>query len=294
MRLLVVNADDFGLTESVNRGILEAHTRGILTSTTILANGAAFDSAVALARQAPGLGVGVHLNLTEGRPVASPSEVSSLLNEHGRFLRSPAALVKRVLTGRLRADEIERELSAQIEKVQRAGIGVTHLDGHKHVHMLPGILPVVLRVAQRYGISAMRWAAEHTPGVLSLLRRNPGAAQKILGQRLRARVLAAAAMGYRGRVRAAGVACPMYFFGVVQTGFLDAAALAEILWNLPEGSSELMCHPGYADAALAATGTRLVATRQRELEALTSPAIRKLIAELGIKLVNYRAVLPAR
>jgi predicted glycoside hydrolase/deacetylase ChbG (UPF0249 family) len=81
---------------------------------------------------------------------------------------------------------------------------------------------------------------------------------------------------------------------VVQTGFLDAAALAEILWNLPEGSSELMCHPGYADAALAATGTRLVATRQRELEALTSPAIRKLIAELGIKLVNYRAVLPAR
>lgn len=169
MRLLVVNADDFGLTESVNRGILEAHTRGILTSTTILANGAAFDSAAALARQAPDLGVGVHLNLTEGRPVASPAEVSSLLNEHGRFLRSAAALMRKVLTGRLRADEIERELSAQIEKVQRADIRVTHLDGHKHVHMLPGILPVVLRVAQRYGIPAMRWAVEHPPGVFSLL-----------------------------------------------------------------------------------------------------------------------------
>ena len=119
---LVVNADDFGLTQSVNAGIVEAHGHGILTSTTLLANGAAFDGAVEAARNARGLGVGVHLNLTEGRPVSNPRDVPSLVNAGGELYGGPGGVMRRLLVGQMRLEEVEREFAAQIEKVRRAGI----------------------------------------------------------------------------------------------------------------------------------------------------------------------------
>src|SRR5574337_787269 len=127
MKQLVVNADDFGLTEGINRGILEAHRRGILTSTTLLANGAALESAVALAIESPQLGVGIHLNLTQGRPVSDPYRVPSLVDEGGCFFGGPASLARRILLGKVRPAEVEREFAAQIEKVRGAGLEMTHL-----------------------------------------------------------------------------------------------------------------------------------------------------------------------
>ena len=292
MKRLVVNADDFGLTESTNLGILETHRQGILTSTSLLANGAAFDSAVALALGSPPLGVGVHLNLTDGCPVSNPSTVSTLVNEGGRFFGGPVGLAQRILAGRVRPAEVERELGAQIEKVLGAGIAITHLDGHKHVHMLPGILPIVVRLARRYGIAGLRAAIERPTNLGAFLRRHPGAARRAVTQYLRGRALALLAMDCREQLRRAGVACPMYFYGITQTGLLDGAELDAILWNLPEGTSELMCHPGYADGALRQTGTRLLAEREREREALTRPETWNLIAALGIQLVNYRRLSP--
>lgn len=290
MKRLIVNADDFGLTEGINRGIAEAHQRGILTSATLLVNGIALESAAELALRSPQLGVGIHLNLTDGRPLSDPSRVSSLVNQGGHFFGGPVDLGRRILFGRVRLAEVERELSAQIEKVRGAGIAVTHLDGHKHVHMLPGIFPIVVRLARQHGIRGVRWAVERPAGLGRLLRRNGGAAVTIIKQRLQGRALALASLALREYLPRTGLACSMYFHGITQTGFLDRAELEAVLWNLPEGDNELMCHPGYADAALRETRTRLVAERERELEALTRPEVRNLVAALDIQLINYRGL----
>ena len=292
MKRLVVNADDFGLTQSTNQGILEAHRRGIVTSATLLATGAAFDSAVALALRSPKLGVGVHLNLTSGRPLCELSSISSLVNADDHFFGGPVELAQRILIGKVRLAEVERELAAQIEKVRGAGIAVTHLDGHKHVHMLPGVFPIVVRLARQHGIPGVRVAIERPVRLGPMLRRKASAARRIVTQYLRGRSLALLAMDCREQLRRAGIACPMYFYGIMQTGFLDGTELEAILWNLPEGTSELMCHPGYADSALRETGTRLVAQRERELEALTRPETWKLVGVLGIQLINYAELMP--
>ncbi|HYX70921.1 MAG TPA: ChbG/HpnK family deacetylase, partial [Terriglobales bacterium] len=182
-----MNADDFGMAESINEGILEAHRCGIVTSTTLLANGSAFDAAVAMARSAPKLGVGVHLNLTQGAPVADPAQVRSLLDGNGEFARTPAALLRGLVYGSVRLDEVERELSAQIEKVRVAGVAITHLDGHKHVHMLPRAFPVVLGLAKRFGIPGVRRATERAGGMWRLLGRKRSAG--VVKQSVRSRAL---------------------------------------------------------------------------------------------------------
>jgi hopanoid biosynthesis associated protein HpnK len=287
MKRLIINADDFGLTEGVNHGVLKAHQGGIVTSTTLLANGAAFESAVALALAAPGLGVGVHLNLSQGRPVADASRVASLLNRDGCFSGGPPGLLSSVLFGKLNRAELEREWRAQIEKVRGAGIAITHLDGHKHVHMLPGVFPIVVRLAREYGIPAVRLAIERPASLGRLLRRNGGAATRLIRQRVRAHALAALAIGCRKQLRQARIHSTAYFYGITQTGFLDRAELEAILRNLPEDTSELMCHPGYADGVLRQAGTRLVEQRERELDALTRPETRNLVAALGIRLIHY-------
>lgn len=287
MRQLIVNADDFGMAPGINRAIVEAHQRGIVTSTSLLANGAAFADAVEVARGEPGLGIGVHLNLTEGRPVAREPEVPTLVDDRGMFRHGPSSLAIGLALGRIRLEEIEREMCAQVRKVLAAGIRPTHLDGHKHIQMLPQIFPLAARVAREYGVRAMRCSAERPVGLVALMRKNsPGA---VFTRYAEGRVLAAVAFAcdFRGKLRCAGVAAPDYFFGLTQTGFLDAESVEKILYNLPPGTSELMCHPGYADAALQASQTRLVAARERELDALTRAETRAVIERLRVRLIRY-------
>ncbi len=297
MRLLVVNADDFGLTEGVNRGVLEAHQRGIVTSTTLLASAPAFESAVSAARSAPRLGVGVHLNLTEGRAISKPSEVASIVDAMGWFRYSAAGLVQAVLLGRARPREIEREWAAQIERVAGAGIAVTHLDGHKHVHMLPGMAPIIVRLTRQFRISAVRYAVESPVRVAPLLRRawhatdGSRTALGLLKQNLTARIFSTFAYTFRTRMQEANVVIPMQFHGFTETGFLDSRRLEEILCSLSEGSSELMCHPGYSNDLLRQTGTRLLGQRNAELEALTNPRVRELVETLGIQLITFRELV---
>ena len=287
MKRLIVNADDFGLTEGVNRAILDAQQRGIVTSTTLLANGAAFDSAVRLAREAPLLGVGIHLNVTDGRPVTRASSIPTLINEDGLFRCRPASLAANISAGRIRLDDIECELRAQIEKVQAAGVPVTHIDGHKHFHTWPSIFTIIIRLAREYGIRGIRCAAER-PARLRELMRSREAAGRILKQYIVGRGLALLAKDAKIKLRRADLRCPQFFWGVTQTGFLDIASLEEILRSLPDGINELMCHPGYADAELARLPTRLQAQREKELEALTAPQIKALVSELQIQLISYR------
>jgi hopanoid biosynthesis associated protein HpnK len=287
MKQLIVNADDFGLTAGVNQAIIEGHQDGLISSTTLMANGEAFASAVALSRQAPRLGVGIHLNLTEGKPVAPPSSVSSLINGRGFFARKPAGLWRAMLLGRVRAAEIERELQAQIEKVVAAGIAPTHLDSHKHVHALPELGTMSLKLARQYGIGAIRSIAETSPALGYLLRRFPRAKGRILRQRFNSLALSVLSRGWRRRLPQAGVACAEHFYGVTPTGFLDEELLREILRRLPDGTSELMCHPGFVDQALRQAPTRLLEQREKEYQALTRPCIKLLAKDLGIQIINY-------
>src|SRR5260370_31131196 len=225
MKRLIVNADDFGWSEGVNRGIAEAYRSGIVTSATVLANGEAFDGAVRLARQERRLGVGVQLNLSDGAPLLPRWEVPSLVNEQGQFSGGPMKLVARMLAGKLRAAEVEAEWHAQIAKVKKAGIQPTHLDGHKHVHMLPALFPIALRLAKRHGIAAVRVSVEHfigwNGGWNGTLRRNRGDAAGIFRQAPQACVLGWRAADAPAEMTRTGPACPAFFCGLTPAGFLD-------------------------------------------------------------------------
>src|SRR5260221_8770657 len=155
MRNLIVNADDLGWTAGVNRGIAEAHRNGIVTSTSLLANGCAFDDGVRTSSELPRLGVGVHLNLSDGKPVAPKKEVHSLLNEAGEFSGGPEHLLFRLTAKNLDVNDVEREWDAQIKKVQAAAIHATHLDVHNHLPILTGLFLTSLRPANKYGIQAV-------------------------------------------------------------------------------------------------------------------------------------------
>ncbi len=287
MKQLIVNADDFGLTRLVSQGILDAHDHGIVTSTSLTPNGGAFEEAIAMARRAPRLSVGVHLTLAQGIPVSPTSEVPTLVNAQGRLHSSAVQFLDRILTGRISLHEIEIELRAQIAKVLRTGITPTHLDGHKHLHVLPGISEVVTRLAQEFAIPSVRCPAEELPLARlphCLRDSRPG----VLRQYLAGRAVSWFARRFRLKLNQAGLNSPAHFYGLSETGFLNVEKLEEILRRLPEGASELMCHPGYADPLLAKTGTRLLGQREIESRALRSPRIRELAVGEGIQLVNYR------
>jgi predicted glycoside hydrolase/deacetylase ChbG (UPF0249 family) len=287
VRNLIVNADDLGWTEGINRGILEAFHHGIVTSTSLLANGAAFAGGVDAARSAPGLGVGVHLNLSDGPPVAPRESVASLLNEAGEFAHGPESLLLRRASGGLALEEVEREWNMQTGKILAAGITATHLDGHKHVHMLPGLFEVALRVAKRHGIGAIRVALEASSlraALSSGSKRNLGVVMK---QGVQARGLKLLARDAREQAEHAGISTADYFCGIAQTGELTREGVEQLVKSLPDGTTELMCHPGYMDSALQKTSTRLQDSRQTELQILTDTGIRNLVASLGIRLIDY-------
>lgn len=292
MKKLIVNADDFGLTEGVNRAILDGHTNGLITSTTLMANGMAFDSAVAARSTAPALGIGVHLNLTQGRPVSRPSLVPSIVTSEGSFYSSPGMLVRQILKRRVRLGDVETELRSQIDKVASAGISITHLDSHKHIHLIPQFFSVVVKLAREYGIACIRCPIEPASSALGPLLSGSRGPMRVTRQYLLGRALSTLAVLQSKKLTGAGLHRPERFYGLGQTGFLDAEILEALLRRLPEGTSELMCHPGYVDEALLKTRTRLRIQRETELEALTSQTLRELIAELGIELISYDKLYP--
>jgi len=289
MKNLIVNADDLGWTRGVNRGIGEAHQNGIVTSTSLLANGEAFKDGVETAQDLPRLGVGVHLNLSDGKPVAPELNVKSLLNKAGEFSLGPEALLFRLTAKSLELNEVETEWDAQIEKVRGTGIHPTHLDGHKHVQMLPGLFAIALRLAKKHGIEAVRVAHEAS-SLRAALTAAGESSSVIVKQGVQARGLKLLARDARAMAERAGVATADFFCGIAQTGALTKGGVQQLLASLPEGTTELMCHPGYADTDLQRTATRLQQSRQTELKILTDTGIRKSVATLGIRLINYSEI----
>lgn len=285
MKQLIVNADDFGMTPGVNEGIIRAHQQGILTSTTLMANGAAFDDAAAHARSNSKLGVGCHLVLIGGLAVADLAAIPSLAGKNGRLPETLPAFLARLCTGTLRVAEVELEISAQIAKIRSAGIEPTHLDTHKHTHAHPKVMEALARVAKTCGILRVRKPFETLRDSWSTTRLNGARASK---QLLAAAATRPAAPSFEAITSRYGLRHPDYFIGLAITGRLGAAALGAIIHALPEGSTEIMLHPGICDAELLNSGSRLKQQRQTELDGLLDPAVKASVEERGVRLITFR------
>ena len=287
MRRLIINADDFGLTERINDAIVECHRTGIVTSTTLMANGPAFDHATEQARTEQKLGVGIHLNLSEGTPISDPSQLCPLINERGMFHLSPIQMLRKLVVKGIRLGKVEMELRAQIEKVLNAGITVTHLDGHKHFHFIPQFFQIALRLAREYKIPAIRCAREKTTHVFGLAGRNWHSSPTILKQYFTGKALSILARCMKERLESVGLKAPDYIIGIASTGFLDSQHLRNLIARLPDGTSELVCHPGYVDKQLMESPTRLHQQREVEVTALVSPEAKEWLDRRGVQLINY-------
>jgi predicted glycoside hydrolase/deacetylase ChbG (UPF0249 family) len=248
LRRLIINADDFGFTRDVNAGIAHAHRAGILTSTTLMANGEAFEDAVRLAKETPTLDIGAHLVLVQG---------NSLLD--GRPLPLGPRQLLPVLARR--GLNVYAELKAQIQKIVSAGLKISHLDSHKHTHLVPGVFRTVVKLADEFGIAWVRLP----------LDTNFRFANRY----------------YRRFATGKNVRMTDHFLGFRLTGSLTEATFIAALEKLESGTTEFMCHPGYLGDELKQARTRLKESRLRELEALTSPRVRKLISERGIELTPF-------
>ena len=282
LRSLVVNADDLGLTVGVNNGIFDAHDRGVLTSASVFANASATGDALGRALRRPSMGIGCHLTLVDGQPTLPAAKVPSLIEGDGRFPTSWKPFIVSCLLGRVSLREVEQELSAQIDRVRSAGVTLTHLDAHKHVHAYPPIFAIVTRLAERFRIPVVRVPFEKWPNISG----NGPQQRTVRGQALlNAAMLPWAWRDYRHAARA-GIRTP-HFIGRAHTGVLSAPALKAMLRRLPPGVTELMVHPGYVDGTLERLNTRLLDARADEVELLTDPKTLDLLRIQRITLARH-------
>jgi chitin disaccharide deacetylase len=287
VRRLIVNADDFGMTAGVNRGIIESHVDGVVSAATLMANGPRFDEAVALARSTPNLSIGCHVVLVDGKPVSPPDTVDTLLAirsaQPDQFYSSLSAFAARAMLGGFDRDQLVAEVTAQIRKIQATGLHVTHLDSHKHAHVFPEILTAMLRAARICGVRAIRNPI--VPNLPAKLFKGKRELWKRYGQ---VRMLHTFSKQFLHRTKRAGLLTPDGVIGVIETGSVESSLLRQTLASLPDGTWELVCHPGYNDADLRAAGTRLLDSRDEERLVLTSPGLLQFLEEQKIRVISYR------
>jgi hopanoid biosynthesis associated protein HpnK len=276
VKRLIVNADDFALTTGVNRAILSLNQRGKLTSTTLMAMADASAEAASLALSSPNLGVGCHVVLVDGTPALPARQLPTLVDPTtGRFRTTLGKFVKDLFLGRIRTDEIEAEAEAQIARIGALGVSLTHIDTHKHTHMFPNVLRPVLRAARATGIRTVRnpfepaWSIRATPRAPWL-------------RRFQVQLLHNLEPAFRRIVAEEGFVTTDGAIGVLATGTLDAETLTSLVSAMPDGTWELVTHPGYNDTALANAGTRLLASRETEMATLTNAKFPQ-----DIELINF-------
>jgi predicted glycoside hydrolase/deacetylase ChbG (UPF0249 family) len=286
---LIINADDFGLTPGVNRAIAELHDAGALTSATLMATSPAFDDAVALALARPSLGVGCHIVLVDGTPVSDPATIPTLLGpDHRTFPKSLVDFALGVLRGSIRQEEIQREALAQIHKLQHAGLTLTHVDTHKHTHLLSRVARPIIRALEQSGIRAIRNPFE------------PRWAASIGGSARRSLLVRALGPGRRRFEASQPVASHRILttrgtIGISATGHLNSSTLSALLQSIPEGTWELVCHPGYNDTDLDAITTRLRTERETELRGLLATFTKSLPRSTNpsdLQLIHYGELTP--
>lgn len=281
---VVINADDFGLHPAVNRGICRAHQEGVVTSTSLMACGSAFQDAVERLRACPNLDVGIHLTLVEERPVSSAGEVSSLVGPDGRMLASHRHFARRWLSGRIRARDVRQELCSQVQRVLRSGIRPTHLDAHQHVHCLPGIWPMVVALAEEHRIPFVR-----LPRFESLRAAARGWMDSVL--RSSVNLLA----GMHARRWPATVHCADHVKGAELSGRMTGDALLRLLGGVRTGLTEILVHPGEDDPDLHRRyGHWYWFDWRAELEAVTDERVQACCRQGTVQLTRFSAAAAAR
>ena len=273
---LIVHADDLGISKKVNEGILQAHTNGILTSASIIANGAAFEHAVEICRSVPTLDVGVHLTLVEEQALLTSDVIATLVNSDRKFHRNAKEFAKKYFMGKIRLTEVKQELEAQVRKVLSSGIKVSHLDSHQHLHMLPRIHEITAKIAKQFEIPAIRFTREKIR--LSMLKE----------MRLFSRLFLLSVLNRMPRLpEDLEVKQTDHFAGFLFSGILNKRNLMKVLANLPyDGTCELMCHPGFDDPHSLYSHWKYF--WQDELDALLDKDLPGILQEKGILLISYR------
>jgi chitin disaccharide deacetylase len=268
-RRLIVNADDFGHSPAVNQAVIQAHREGILTTASLMVNGGASDEAVALARENPQLGVGLHLTLLQGRSALKPTDVPRLVDERYRFSKRPVWTGLRYFFLPGLRSQLRREIGAQFAKFRLTGLRLDHVNGHLNVHLHPTIFSLLHHHAREWNLIHFRltrdpfWLDTRLAGGRWLYRISHTLIFTLLSRHARP-VLDDLRIRYTDRV-----------FGLLQTGRVDERYLERLLARLPEGDSEVYAHPSLDN-------------HRTELEALTSPRIQALVQQHGIQLIRYQ------
>jgi predicted glycoside hydrolase/deacetylase ChbG (UPF0249 family) len=287
MKTLIVNADDFGYTRGVNAAVARCCEDGPVRSTTLMAPGAAFEDAVRVARQNGRLGVGVHLVLTGMKPLSPPSDMAGMLDDTGHMPPSPFALLLLLLSGKVRRESLRIELERQVARVLDWGLVPTHLDTHKHAHILPQVLEVLVEVAAQFSIKWIRMPFERTSFRQTCRAVDKQDRMVFLKQFFESRLTVPLERFFFETVRRAGLRTPDHFFGISLTGIWNERLAQELIEGLPRGVSEWMVHPGICDPELLSSKTRLREQREKEKDLLCSPLLRELIEKRGISLRSF-------
>jgi len=276
------------MTRGINRAIAEASSKGVVTSTTLMATAHAYGDALnTISSLSPKVSIGCHVILLDGNPALPAANVPSLLQPKANTREFRVQLndfARAAVSGNLDADEIEAEASAQIQRIQDSGVKVSHFDCHKHAHMFPAVLKPLLQAARNRGVTAVRNPfGKLFPLPFGRLVRNPSLWKRVaeLG------VLRSFAARFKREVDRHGLRTPDGSIGVLDTGTLDLESFLVIIDTLPEGTWEFVCHPGYNDAELDHVRTRLRQSRETELAVLTSPEARSALERRGISLISY-------
>jgi hopanoid biosynthesis associated protein HpnK len=277
LKQLIVNADDLGLTPAVNRGVVRAFQDGIVTSASLLVTGSAFEDSDALAQQNPKLDIGLHLALVEERSVLGPDVLPTLVDETGRFPRTSAEFIQRVILGGISWHEVELEIAAQIALFEKTGLRLSHLNSHQHLHMFPPVFQIVRRLGRWMDNVWIRNSA-------GPWRKSPVASLGRWAQRLGLNLTCLAARGLRDRSQPQ---MPDGLYGFEVSGCLTRSALKQILRRIPDGLYELICHPGEDDADTRTRYNHWGYQWAEELQTLTAPQTRVIVKEQGIVLTSF-------
>ncbi len=279
MKRLIVNADDFGLHTEVNKAVLRGYREGCIRSTSLMPTGVAVEEACQMARENPGLGIGIHLTLVAEKPLLPREKVATLLGPDGRFHADHVVFIRNYVQGKIDKAQLYAECEAQIASVMSLGLNITHLDSHQHLHTLPGVTEICLELMKKYGIHRMRYPGENfffSGGYPS------GAFRRVAKCGL-----TVCAMLARRQAKCYNIAMPDNFFGMLAGGHMAEKYFMNILKALPEGTSEIMVHPG-ADAGVLGSVYDWQYHWEDELASVTSGQVMDYLRKQDISLISFK------
>ena len=271
-RRLVVNADDFGLSPSVNEAVIRAHGEGILTTASLMVNERGFDEAVKLAKENPQLGVGLHLTLLMGHSALPPEKISGLVNAHCEFSDRPVATGFRYFFQRDLREQLRAEIHAQFEKFHATGLPLDHVNGHLHLHLHPVVFQILMEDAVQLGIRRMRLTRD------CLARSRRMARGRWFYRVSHAAIYEWLSNRAHKRLHQRGIKHAEITFGLLQNARVNEEYILKLLPELPPGDSELYSHPSLDEF-------------KHEFDALVSPRVKELVKTLGVKLIRYQDLM---